>query len=547
MQLADRDVSREAAPVWRTPFGWLSLLAAVFFASWALRGVEPGGIVWTDSARHAMNGALIHDWLREGPWLAPGTYARWYYAHWPALSLGYHPPVFPAVESLAFLVVGVGPFGARLVVALATGVSVVLLYRLVLATHGSPLVALLVASGFFALPLAQSLAQHVMLEMPAFVFVLLALLALPRPGEPLTALRGATFALFTAAAIWTKQLSVFLAAVPVVFAVLAGRREWLRSRVLWGSVIFCGVAFLALTAFELAFGPASPRRFAILRGLPRVLTSNSRVYFDALFATRNIAVTGTVVVLAAIAVTYRRRWRAFVAADALYWAWLIAVMAALMVGKWNSPRYLFFAFPPIVALVVVNAHRFLSVAVSPRGAAVVLTIGIAAASVLGLRRAPSELIGPSEAARIVAADHPTRVLYAGESDGQFSFELRSATGSTNAVVIRGERLPGATYSAAAFEDFAARYGVTHVVLERIERFGIMPWTALIAAPSPSMVALKEIPVSGYRSGTLHLYRFTGRAAERLNVLRMSGDETDRRTVELDWTAPTWRTAGSLNP
>jgi len=54
---------------------------------WSLRGLDAGGLVTTDAARHAMNGALIHDWLREGPWTAPGEYANWYYSRWPSLSL----------------------------------------------------------------------------------------------------------------------------------------------------------------------------------------------------------------------------------------------------------------------------------------------------------------------------------------------------------------------------------------------------------------------------------------------------------------------------
>jgi 4-amino-4-deoxy-L-arabinose transferase-like glycosyltransferase len=526
---------------------WLPLLAALFFGCWALRGIETGGIVWTDAARHAMNGALIHDWLREGPWLAPGDYARWYYAHWPALSLGYHPPVFPVIEAFAFLVIGVGSFAARLVVALATGISVLLLYRLVLTTHKSPAIALLSAVGFFALPLTQSLAQHVMLEMPALVFVLLALLALPRQDEPFTAWRGFVFVLFTATAIWTKQLSVFLGAIPVVAAVFAGRREWLRSRALWGSVVSCGVAFLALTVFELAFGPASPRRFAVFRGFPRVLASNSQVYLEALFATRSLAVLTALVVLAAIAMVHRRRWREFLAPDSLYWAWLVSVMAALMLGEWNSPRYLFFAYPALVTLAVVAFHRFLSCALSPQRVAAVLTAATAAMCILALNSIPPRLTGPAEAARLVAADHPTRVLYAGESDGHFTFELRSATGNTDAVVIRGERLPRVIYSSAAFEDFAARYAVSHVVLEEIERFGIMPWTRLIADPALSMLPLNQVPVSGYRSGTLHLYRFTAGAPETLDVLRLPSDKMGLRSMELDWKKPSWRTPGGSRP
>jgi dolichyl-phosphate-mannose-protein mannosyltransferase len=547
MQLGAASIDPDLAQNRHAVHRWLVLIAIPFFGLCALRGLETGGIVWTDSARHAMNGALIHDWLAEGPWLDPGAYARWYYARWPALSLGYHPPVFPAFEAIVFFAFGVGAFGARLVVALATSISVLLLYRLVLTTHKSASIALLSTVAFFALPLTQRLSQHVMLEMPALVFVLAALLTLPRHDARFTSWRGVAFALLAAIAIWTKQLSVFLGAIPVIAATLSGRRDWLRSRALWCSVAFCGLALLALAAFELAFGPASPRRFAIFRGLPRVLAANSHFYFNALVSARSLAVLTVFVGLAGMAILLRRRWRSFLGPDALYWAWLVSVMAALMLGRWNSTRYLFFAYPPLVTLAVVTAHRLLNSCLSPARASATLTAAAVGLFVFALTGAPQALVGPAEAARLVAADGPRRVLYAGESDGHFTFELRSASGNTSAVVIRGERLPGAMYSPAEFEEFATRYGVSHVVLEEIGRFGLVPWTPLIANPSPSMVPIGQLPVRGYRSGTLHLYRFTSRAADTQDVLTFPSDNILVRNLELDWRTPSWRTARATTP
>lgn len=516
--------------------------AACVFGLLAFRGLDAGGIVWTDAARHAMNGALIHDWLREGPWLSPGDYASWYYAHWPALSLGYHPPVFPTIEALAYFVFGVGPFAARAVVAMSTALSAWLLYRLILRTHASRPAAFASMLVVFSMPLVQSLSQDVMLEMPALVFVLLALLALPRINEPFTARAALGFTVFAVVAIWTKQLSAFVAAVPLGMAVLASRRDWLRSRWPWLSAVGCALGLGGLTLFELAFGGESPRRFAVFRGLDRVLPSNGAIYLE--YAWENYGLL--LAVLACLSLLWalrKHQWRELVGTDGLYLAWVVAAMAALLVGRWASTRYLFFAAPPLVTLAVVASHRSLTHLAPARWADGAIMVTAAAIAVAGAGRAPLVLPGPAAAAQVVAADRPTRVLYAGESDGHFAFALRSATEDTDAIVIRGERLPDVTYEAEAFEAFAARYGLSHVVLEQTQRTFNLPWAALIERPAPSMAPLRQVAVSGYRSGALYLYRFTAPSPAPSNTLSVSGDsEKSSRTLKLDWSTPTWRTS-----
>ena len=105
-------------------------LLALFFALWGLRGVGCNNIVETDAARHAMNGAFIHDYVRNGQLTSPVAYGELYYSRLPALSLPYHPPGFPMIEALFFFIFGVNVPAARLAVALCVFASVVLLYRI---------------------------------------------------------------------------------------------------------------------------------------------------------------------------------------------------------------------------------------------------------------------------------------------------------------------------------------------------------------------------------------------------------------------------------
>src|SRR5690349_7335498 len=108
------------APQFRVPPLLLlcALLIGCCYGGLALRGVSRTAVVDTDAARHAMNGAFLLDFARSGGWRRPVKYAEWYYARYPGISIPYHPPLFPAFESLFFAAAGVGVTPARAAVAL---------------------------------------------------------------------------------------------------------------------------------------------------------------------------------------------------------------------------------------------------------------------------------------------------------------------------------------------------------------------------------------------------------------------------------------------
>jgi 4-amino-4-deoxy-L-arabinose transferase-like glycosyltransferase len=512
---------------------------AVLFCALAFKGLTAGGVMWTDAARHAMNGAVIHDWIAEGPWLSPRAYADWYYAHWPTLSLGYHPPLFPLVEAVAFSIFGVTPLASRLIVALASGACAWLIYQVVLRTHRSTVLACASAATVSSLPMFQMLSQDVMLEMPAMVFVLLAVLALPRPFEPFTVRAAVRFACWASLAVWTKQLAVVVIGVPIVMAVLTGHRAWLRSAAVWGAVGAGAAAFVALSVFEYMFSDAWTRRFVLLSDVFRVVGLNAATYYQAIVLHSWLALGAAIVALFVAWVVATGRWRAIATSDGMHLAWVLSALLALLAGEWRSGRYLVFAYPPLVVLCLATCWRIVRHVSERRWVAssVVLTVA-AVATATAVVRPPVVLRGPSEAARVVAADSPTRVIYAGESDGQFAFALRSAAARTDVVVIRGEHLRADDFGATAFEEFATRYGVAHVVIEEVDGFFDVPWIGLLDSPAPSMRLVGRVPVTGYRRGTLHIFRFQSPSARTADVFDRSGDTPGPR--RLDWRTPSWR-------
>ena len=117
-------------------------LLALFVVVTSMRGLAPGSTIWWDSPHHALNGALVYDMVRTGNFAHPIAYAEHYRSRFPAISIPYHPPLFPVIESLFYATFGVNYSTARLVVALAAGgcASQTAAYRASLgAFGGSPL------------------------------------------------------------------------------------------------------------------------------------------------------------------------------------------------------------------------------------------------------------------------------------------------------------------------------------------------------------------------------------------------------------------------
>ncbi|NUN23509.1 MAG: glycosyltransferase, partial [Candidatus Jettenia caeni] len=66
-----------------------------------LRGIyDPTVSGFADAERHLMDGAFILDFLREMPISNIYDFTTHYYARYPAISIGYHPPFFPCIEAM---------------------------------------------------------------------------------------------------------------------------------------------------------------------------------------------------------------------------------------------------------------------------------------------------------------------------------------------------------------------------------------------------------------------------------------------------------------
>ncbi|HEX4808973.1 MAG TPA: glycosyltransferase family 39 protein [Bryobacteraceae bacterium] len=511
-----RSRTAPAAPASRQAWWWCVVIG-IFFAGWGLRTID---IVDTDGARHAMNGVFLHDLIASGKLAQPRAFGRAFYAHLPALSMPYHPPLFPAVEALFFSAFGVNVLAARLAIAVAVALSGVLLFRLVLATHesatsgsarhGSVLPAALSTITFLSLPYALSLSADVMLEFPALVLALLAIYCLRTVDTEFPIGRAVAYGFIAGTAVWTKQQTVFLGAVPFVYIALLGRWSLLKKAGIWVASLVFAALVAALSALAVPFHNAGINQANPPDG--HVYVFEHHLKFYATHYVNAVGIPGAILLiifLAALAgrLVHRKP-------TALYVAWTGSLLFVLLLIGPFAVRYLFFALPPLIALGYAGLFSFAERWPGARrwvaaAGILIMTIGC----VEGFRARRVFLSGPDEAAKFVAAAKPHRIMYCGGTDGYFIFSYRAARPGLDSAIISGNKLPRTIFTPVNIEKFANRYGVEYIVVEHspeLERRNQSPWEQLLHSAPPRMIPVRDIQLASSDprwNGFLRIYRF----------------------------------------
>ncbi len=210
----------------------LPLLILLTLVLYGARITEAQG-KYGDAVHHLMNALFMHDALREFPSAAqdPVGFGMRYYAHFPAVNLGYYPPVFPGLAALVMLALGPTAQSAQLTVM---GMAVLLAcvsfawFRMHMEKHWAAGASVLLMAN----PLLVYWGRDIMLEIPATALVTTAvllferLLRQPRP----TWSTAIPWALVTSLAMWTKQPAIMLVGVFGLSLLWSGRlRAFLKA------------------------------------------------------------------------------------------------------------------------------------------------------------------------------------------------------------------------------------------------------------------------------------------------------------------------------
>lgn len=474
---------------WRASLGlWAVAVLAAVLAVRGLPGAEPA---FTDAARHVMNGALIHDMIRDGGYTDPIRYARTYYTRAPALSLPYHPPVFPVMEAAAFAVFGVRYDVARILTALTAAASVLLFGQLVLRTHASAAVATLSAAALILLPFSQWVAHEVMLEFPSLIFIAGACLALVRAVSTggFTNSTAFWYAAMTILAFWTKQHAIFIPAVAFVYIGLSRQWRLLRDWRLWAASLAVGASIVAYTLLVRLASAGSPTVWKY-KPLHQVILHHADFYVYAI--TARLGWTVALAPVFAIVVYAVRGLRGGgMQREALYAAWVGCYTAfILVVTPWDL-RYLFYLAPAMAVLVFSAVEHVARPLGARRVWAVVCGLGIALAAWTSPRH-PDRLEGFYAAARTVADMQAQRVLICSMRNGAFITGMRTIQPHFQSIVIRGDAFPNEFFSAAELRTFLHEYGIDAVVVD--DTPAAEPWDVFRTAAIPALELRRTVRV-----------------------------------------------------
>lgn len=464
-------------PIYRTHVAAaLVLLLAV--ALLFLQAPAGGAFYWSDAPRHALNGVFVKDLLVAAPFKDPAGYAYAYYARYPALTVLFYPPLFYFLSAPLYLLLGVSHQTALLSVFLHYVAFGLGCYRLGLFWL-RPAMALLFALILVTAPEIAFWGRQVMLEIPAFAFLVwsaVALMAYRRTARP-PMLYLAVFLLVLA--IYTKISTAFLAPVFALVLLRDQGRDALKNRHIYIVTLMAIVGLLPLLALTLKFGQANVQSVSGIADAVVSRTSLAGWVWYARQIPSQIGWTATVAALvgaAALALPRYRRTVGASPADLLFWGLWFAIGYLFFSSiDLKEARHSVFILVPVIFVAMLALDRL-------RPATGLLAAGVLVAATAThtlLLRPVYYVQGYAQAVDFVARKAPrdSVVLFSGYRDGAFIFNMRTREDRRDLSVLRADKMLlrvavrrelGVEQTSMTEQEIAERinqYGVRYVVMQ----------------------------------------------------------------------------------
>ncbi|WP_333698474.1 ArnT family glycosyltransferase [Kordiimonas lacus] len=415
--------------------GMLIVLAAVLM----LRSLGNNTIGYPDADRILMDGVFMADVMRDMPLGDPWGYAQAYFVQYPALSIGYRPPFFPAVEGLFNIIFGINMWSSRL--ALFAFVVTGLCYWVKLIEQvADRRVAAWSGALWVSTPFLAQWGWYTMAELAVLGMTIAAIYYLYRWVETERLTDAFLMAVFIGLAGWSKQTAAFLALVVVGYLLARGKLLWaVRRPGHWGAFALLLVLAVPLALMTIAFGDQNIHQ-SVGQGdadsVSRWSLANWGIHLKTL---AEMHLTLPVLILAGaglIVAGVKRQRQAVLPLVAVV---SIFVFFSLLMGK--NPRYPIFWIPfwcffATLPLALADLRRGLKVAY--QGALIVI-VAFQAYSLY--QREPAFVSGYDQAAKIAVREaNTTGIFIDAFNNGYFTYFVRQADKDRSHYVFRGDKL-----------------------------------------------------------------------------------------------------------
>jgi len=450
---------------------------------------------WWDSPRHALNGIFVHDLIAERP-AHPQDWAVAYYLRYPALTLLFYPPLFSGALAAAYAAFGVSHATAQgAVVAFhwLLGAGTYLLARRWV-PFGYALGGALLLAGA---PEVAFWGQQVVLDIPAYAWLICTALFFVRYLEGQRPREWYWTLACLLLAFYTKQTPVFVGVAIAVGLLVLHRRALLTLRhIRLGAALFV-VCLVPLLVLHLEFGQVNSA--SVLGSqrpdIPR-LSIDAWTYYGRLLPVQLGLPTLVLAAVYGLGCMLREEWRIPPPQLAFLVTWFVSGYAMFSFIMVREPRHDLMALLPVPLFAVLALHRLCRGGRTLGRAGAVLAIGVGLGTTAwGLVSRPVPFItGHRAAAEYVEAHAPrnSRVLFAGDRDGNFIFSMRAGA-RPDVSVLRADKMLARLsiersrgvedrgLSPDEIETLFRRHGVTYVVSQ------VGYWTDL-----PSFAALEQL-------------------------------------------------------
>lgn len=414
------------------------LLLLVAVVGLFLQAPSNGEFSWSDAPRHALNGVFVKDFVAAMPWHDPVGYAYSYYAQYPALTILFYPPLFYFVSAPFYAVFGFSHPVALAIVGLHYAVFVLGCYRIARRWFAS-LPAMLLAGIILFLPELAFWGRQLMLELPAFAFLIWSVVFFLDYLDGRRPLHLYLAAALLVLAMYTKISAGFLA-LTYMFALLYSQRAAaLRSRHHYLAALAAGIVLVPLVLLTVKFGQANVQS---VTGIADAEVSRASLAGWLWYARQLAGQMGWPVLLSALAgILLLWRRPAADTRDAVFFlaAWFFCGYLFFSAIDLKEARHSVFILPPLIFLGALGLRGVLS---ETQRVILLALLVLATAVQTCIFRPVHYVAGYREAVDTIAGLAPTdsKVLFSGYRDGAFVFNMRTREDRRDLATVRADKL-----------------------------------------------------------------------------------------------------------
>jgi 4-amino-4-deoxy-L-arabinose transferase-like glycosyltransferase len=438
-----------------------------------------GEFWWSDAPRHALNGAFLRDLLLDHPIAQAKQWAIDYYLQYPALTILFYPPALPSAEAPFFLIFGVSHLAAITTIMLFYAGLALGAFRLVRRWLG-PWPAAACTILLIGAPEIALWGRQVMLEIPAYALMVWAIVFCYRyveTGRP-RALHAAFFVFWLA--LYTKQSVIFVAPAIALLLWHETGAALLRRRHVWLGAIAFAIGLVPLAWLTLNFGQGNLQSVVGIQDAQVSRLSIAGWIFYLRLLPQQIGWLPCLLALCYVAAACVMPGLRLPRRDSLFLlAWFAIGYLFFSAIDLKEARHTVFLLLPVAVAAILGLAALCRALRAGLAAAVLLVFaGASFANTLLFHPVP-RIEGYREAATWIHENAPAAtVVFSGQRDGSFIFNLRALDPQRQMTVIRADKLllniairrelgvTEKTIDPAAIGPMLNRYGVSYVVAER---------------------------------------------------------------------------------